>query len=101
MRIIYTDQSFESLEESIQFLLQVQKVPLEKVLEIRNQLLDKADTLADNPYLGQYEEYLEHLEKGHRRLVDGNFKIIYRIEGDNVYVIDYFDVRQDPEKMKS
>ena len=101
MRMIYTDQSFESLEESIQFLLQVQKVPLEKVLEIRNQLLDKADTLADNPYLGQYEEYLEHLEKGHRRLVEGNFKIIYRIEGDNIYVIDFFDARQDPEKMKS
>lgn len=25
MRVIYTDQSFESLEESIQFLLKVQK----------------------------------------------------------------------------
>lgn len=52
MRIVYTDQSFESLEESIQFLLEVQKVPLEKVLEIRNQLLDKADSLATNPYKG-------------------------------------------------
>ena len=101
MRIIYTDQSYESLEESIQFLLNVRKVPLEKVLEIRTQLLDKADTLADNPHLGQYEEYLEHLEKGHRRLIEGNFKIIYRIDGDYIYVTDFFDTRQDPEKMKS
>lgn len=84
MRIVYTDQSFESLEESIQFLLEVQKVPLEKVLEIRNQLLDKADSLATNPYKGQNEEYLEHLEKGHKRLVEGNFKIIYRVEGEYV-----------------
>ena len=100
MRIIYTGQFFESLEESLQFLLKVQGVPLEKVLEIRNQLLDKADNLVINPHLGQYEEYLDHLEKGHRRLIEGNFKIIYRIESDCIYITDFFDTRQDPKKMK-
>jgi hypothetical protein len=30
MRVIYTEQSFESLEESIKFLLKTQNVPLEK-----------------------------------------------------------------------
>jgi plasmid stabilization system protein ParE len=98
MRIIYTDQSFESLEESIQFLLKAQKVPLEKVREIVNRLLDKADSLADNPHLGQYEEYLENLGKGHRRLVEGDFKIIYRIEGEHVYITDFFDIRQAPKR---
>ncbi len=56
MRVVYTEQSFESLEESIQFLLKVQKVPLEKVVKIRNQLLDRADGLITNPHIGQYEE---------------------------------------------
>jgi plasmid stabilization system protein ParE len=100
MRIIYTDQSFESLEESLKFLLEDQAVPLEKVLEIRNQLLYKADSLVNNPHIGQYEEYLVHLEKGHRRLIEGNFKIIYRIENDCIYIIDFFDTRQNPVKMK-
>lgn len=100
MKIIYTHQSFESLEESLQFLLKIQGVPLEKVLEIRNQLLDKADTLVTNPHLGQYEEYLDHLEKDHRRLIEGNFKIIYRIENGCIYITDFFDTRQDPKKMK-
>lgn len=100
MRVIYTDQSFESLEESIQFLLKAQKVPLEKVREIVNRLLDKADSLADNPHIGQYEEYLGHLGRGHRRLVEGNLKIIYRIEGGDVLITDFFDTRQPPEKMK-
>lgn len=36
MRVVYTDQSLESLEESLKFLLKVQKVPLEKALEIKN-----------------------------------------------------------------
>ena len=100
MKVIYTAQSFESLEESLQFLLEIQKVPLEKVIEIRAQLLDKADSLVKNPRLGQQEEYLEHLEKGHRRLIEGNFKIIYRMKGDYIYITDFFDTRQDPEKMK-
>jgi plasmid stabilization system protein ParE len=80
--------------------LKDQGLPLEKVLGIRNQLLDKADSLITDPHIGQYEEYLEHLEKGHRRLVEGNFKIIYRIESDCIYITDFFDTRQDPEKMK-
>ncbi|GMQ32540.1 type II toxin-antitoxin system RelE/ParE family toxin [Algoriphagus taiwanensis] len=84
----------------MQFLLKVQRIPLEKVLEIKNQLLNKVDSLGKNPDLGQYEEYLEHLEKGHRRLIEGTFKIIYRVEGDFIYITDFFDSRQNPKKMK-
>jgi predicted metalloprotease len=80
--------------------LKLRGAPLEKVLEIKNQLLDKADSLFINPHIGQYEGYLEHLEKGHRRLLEGNFKIIYRIESDCIYITDFFDTRQDPDKMK-
>ncbi|NHE56027.1 type II toxin-antitoxin system RelE/ParE family toxin [Cyclobacterium plantarum] len=100
MRVVYTDQSLESLEESLKFLLKVQKVPLEKALEIRKQLLDRADGLIINPHMDQYEEYLMHLGKGHRRLVEGYFKIIYLIEDGLIFITDFFDTRQSPEKMK-
>lgn len=100
MKIIYTEQSLISLEDSLQFLLKVQRIPLEKVFEIRNQLLDKADSLDKNPDLGQHEEYLVHLKKGHRRLIEGTFKIIYRVEGEFIYITDFFDSRQNPKKMK-
>jgi len=100
MKIIYTNQSFESLDESSKFLLEKQGMPLEKVLELRAKLLDRADGLVSYPEGGQLEEYLAHLNKNHRRLIEGNFKIIYRIEGEIIYVTDFFDTRQDPEKMK-
>jgi mRNA-degrading endonuclease RelE of RelBE toxin-antitoxin system len=54
-----------------------------------------------NPFIGQQEEYLAHLNKGHRRLIEGNYKIIYRVQDDVIYVTDIFDSRQDPAKMKS
>ncbi|MBI0400302.1 hypothetical protein [Cyclobacterium marinum] len=78
----------------------VQKVPLEKVVAIRKHLLNRVDSLITDPHSGQYEEYLEHLGKGHRRLVEDYFKIIYLIEGRTIYIMDFFDTRQAPENMK-
>lgn len=81
-------------------MLEEQGLSLDKVSQTITQLLDKADSLEKQPYKGQYETYLEHLGKGHRRLVEGNHKIIYRIEGQSIYITDFFDTRQDSEKMK-
>ena len=67
---------------------------------IRNNLFKKADSLGNHPYTGQKEEYLEHLDREHRRVVEGYFKIIYRVENQTVYITDFFDTRQDPTKMK-
>ena len=40
------------------------------------------------------------LKEGHRRVIDGHVKIIYRIVEEAVYVTDFFDSRSDPGKMK-
>lgn len=88
------------MDESLRFLLEEQGWSLEKVLELRNVLLDKADKLVTIYTHYQQEEYLIHLGKGHKRAIEGYFKIIYRIEGEFIYVTDFFDTRQDPSKMK-
>lgn len=100
MKVVYTEQSLDTLEETLNFLIDEQKIPFDKVLEIQNKLLNKADSLTFNPYSGQFEEYLEHLNKGHRRLIEGHFKIIYRIEDQLIFITEFFDTRQDPSKMK-
>jgi len=56
--------------------------------------------LADHPLAGAIEAELEHLGKGHRRIVVGPFKIIYRITPKQVVVTDIFDSRRDPKRMK-
>ncbi len=99
MKLFYTEQSLASLQECLDFF--PPEVSAEKINEIRDRILVKADKLLTNPYIGQQEEYLEHLDKGHRRLIEGNYKIIYRVQGENIYITDIFDSRQDPAKMKS
>lgn len=98
MKLVYTEQAIASLQECMDFF--PPEVPSEKVNEIRDRILAKADKLLVNPYIGQYEEYLEHMGQSHRRVIEGNYKIIYKVEGDAIFITDIFDSRQDPAKMK-
>jgi toxin ParE1/3/4 len=70
-------------------------------MEIRDKIIFKTEKLKNNPFVGQREEHLLHLGLDHRRIVEGNYKIIYRVINDIIYVTDIFDSRQDPAKMKS
>ncbi|MFZ1693905.1 MAG: type II toxin-antitoxin system RelE/ParE family toxin [Flavobacteriales bacterium] len=67
--------------------------------KITKKIVDDIDWLLDHPRGGQYEPLLDHLGLGHRRKVSGNYKIIFRIINDLIFVSDIFDTRQDPEKM--
>lgn len=69
-RVILTDQSLDRLEESLLFYIDELGIPVEKVIQLKDQLLLKAKSLALQPYKGQYEPYLEKFNKGHRRIVN-------------------------------
>ncbi|WP_320167935.1 type II toxin-antitoxin system RelE/ParE family toxin [Mangrovibacterium marinum] len=99
MKLVYTEQALLSLEETLTFLSA--KVSPRKLLEIRNKILDAADSLLIQPLQGQEEPFLKHLQLGHRRIISGHYKIIYRIEGEWIYITDIFDSRQDPDTMNS
>jgi toxin ParE1/3/4 len=98
VKLVYTEQAIASLQECMDFFSP--EVPAEKVNEIRDRILAKADQLLVNPYIGQQEEYLEHVGQSHRRVIQGNYKIIYKVKGDVIFITDIFDSRQDPAKMK-
>ena len=47
--------------------------------------------------MGQVEELLKHRNEEVRYLVDGNYKIVYKIGGQIVLIASVFDCRQDPK----
>ncbi len=100
MKLVYSEYALEQLQQILDFLIYGQGVPPQKALEIRDKILDKADTILSNVYAPQREEFLEHLQLSHRRLIVGNYKIVYTIKPDHVLITDVFDTRQDPDKMK-
>lgn len=73
----------------------------EKVADnIKKSIFNTVKKLSKQPLIGAVEENLIDLNQEHRYLVSGNYKIIYRIIGSDVYITDVFDCRQNPQKMK-
>lgn len=55
--------------------------------------------LAANPYLGPLEPLLENRPEGFRSFVMNRInKIVYRITDDRIEIVDFWDVRREPEK---
>ena len=67
MKVIYTDQSNDSLYEATEFLIRDLGWSQNKVVKLISKLLDKADELEHTYNHYQEEEHLTHLGKGHRR----------------------------------
>ena len=99
MKLIFTDEATNSLEDILDYISYTDSK--EKSIEIRNKIAKKARTLLSHPFIGQKEPFLERTGLDHRRLIEGYYKIIYRVEEEIIYVTDIFDSRQDPEKMKA
>lgn len=97
MKIIWTDFAIENLKDIFDYY---SKVATNKLAhKIVNQILGATKQLVNNPESGQLEFNLEKLKQNHRYLVSGNYKIIYRINENEIIINDVFDSRQNPIKM--
>jgi hypothetical protein len=88
-KIFYTESAITSLEEIKDFYIFEMGIPTEKVNSIIINLFLKSDALIVNPFVGQIEPYLVDFGKEHRRIIVGNIKVIYRIEGETILVTDF------------
>lgn len=98
MRVIFTIPAKQKLKEIYAYY---EEAASKRIAEsMTNDIVDAIEILIDHPHAGQKEELLADLNRGHPRIVEGNYKIIYRIQGDTIYITDIFDSRQNPIKMK-
>ena len=98
MKLVYTEQALIGLDATLEFL--AKNVTNVKLIAISNRILDTSEELLKQPFMGQEEPLLEYLRSGHRRLIVGHCKIIYKVVDEYIYITDIFDSRQDPDKMK-
>ena len=73
MNVILTEPALDMLEAASEFMLHRLEIPLSKVIEIQEELLDAAMSLADNPERGPIEPLLSHRKHNYRRLIVGAF----------------------------
>ena len=97
MKIFWTDFAIKNLKNIFDYY--TEKVSKKIAHKIRKQILATTKQLLDNPESGQLEFNLEKLKQNHRYLVCGNYKIIYRVNYNQIIINDVFDTRQNPVKM--
>ncbi|MDI1235175.1 MAG: type II toxin-antitoxin system RelE/ParE family toxin [bacterium] len=97
-QIIWTNFAISELKN---IYLYYRMVASDKVADkIRKSVFNSTRPLIKDPLIGVIEENLKDLKQGHRYLVEGNYKIIYKVFQNNIYITDIFDCRQNPQKMK-
>ncbi len=97
MKIIWTDFAIENLKDIFDFY----SVTANKKVanKIKQEIFASVKLLVRYPELGQIELYLAELNDEYRYILSGNYKVIYKIQGENIIISDVFDVRQNPIKM--
>ena len=75
------------------------KVSINLAHKITNSILSKTAILKTHN-IGVKEELLIQLGQKHRYIIEGNYKIIYFIQDNTVYITHVFDTRQNPDKLK-
>jgi len=98
LTIYWTDFAIEQLETIFDFYNT--EVNLNVAQKIVNSIIDKTIILEQQLIAGQHEELLKKRKNQYRYLIEGNYKIIYWIENDFVYIATVFDCRQNPTKLK-
>jgi toxin ParE1/3/4 len=97
MNILYTAWSKGQLRGIYDFYKGIGSP--KKGRKIRVSIHKKVLHLKDFPLLGREEEMLSSLGQGHRYVVEGQYKIIYRIIEETIYITDIFDTRRNPDAM--
>lgn len=97
MRVFWTKFALDALHDIYEYY----KVNVSVLIanNIKESILLSTHQLEVQPLSGTMETLLQHLNEGHRYIIRGNYKIIYKIQSQRIYITDVFDTRQNPIKI--
>src|SRR5437016_3336445 len=97
MKIIWSTRALKDIDLILDYYSSV--ATWKVAAEITNRIYARAGQLIDFPLSGPRQFIRNRSKKGLRYLVEGNYKIIYRIVENEIHIETIFDTRQNPKKM--
>ena len=97
MKIVWSDFASKTLQDI--YLYHKEKAEKNIAQQVKSRIFSSTKQLIQYPNSGQLEETLAQLDEGHRYLVSGNYKIIYKKVKEGILITDVYDTRQDPVKI--
>ena len=100
MRVIWDDDASEKLVNALEYGRNTFGERIMKKFYTR--ILDYEKLLQSNPGMGKKEPLLEKEPEGYRSLVvHPNYKLVYYVDGDTIYIVDLWDTRREPHTQSS
>ncbi len=100
MRIVWSDVAKANVKDIHSYYQEVAGSKLAQ--SIISKIIKKPRLLSKQPEIGQIEENPAVAGRGFRYLVEGNYKIVYKVytEDKQILIATVFDTRQNPTKLK-
>lgn len=100
MRIVWSDLAKANVKEIYDYYKEVASIHVAK--SIKSKIINKPRMLTKYPEMGQVEDNPMVANRGFRYLVEGNYKIVYKVykEDKSILVSCVFDTRRNPTTLK-
>lgn len=98
IKILWSDSALEQLEKIFDYHKTAASPEIARKLV--KSIIRKALILETNPMMGAKEPLLANRAIEYRYLVEKNYKIIYRFDGQFIRINMVFDCRQNPTRME-
>ena len=95
--MIWSTEALVDMETIYDFLAEHSQQAAQNVIE---KILSRISQIEIFPESGATQLRLKNPDKEYRYLVEGNYKIIYKITGQQAYIATVFDTRYNPDKLK-
>ena len=97
-KIVWTKRASRQLERTIKYIREEQGLSYAET--VLNRILSTTKLLDGAPKMGKIEPLLEHKKSEYRFLVVWKYKIIYRVEEDEVVISRVFHTSRNPNRLK-
>lgn len=97
VQVIWSTEALGDLETIYYFLAEHSQPAAQNVIE---KILSRVSQIEIFPESGAIQLDLQNADKEYRYLVEGHYKIIYRITDHQAYIATVFDTRYNPDKLK-
>ena len=95
--IIWSDEALQDLDLIHTFLSEKSFPAAQKVIF---NIIERTKQLETFPDSGQTQAIIFNTEFQYRYIVEGHYKIIYRVSEAGILINTVFDTRRDPETLK-
>ena len=94
-KIIWTEPAKNDLKYIFDFISEFSHEIADKTID---KIIEKTEILLVEGF--KFSGQIDDINPNYRRLIEGSYKIIYKVKSDEIIIHGVFDTRENPDKLE-